>query len=390
MTHYRRCPSGLLVSDHEVRGFRGSRVGGFSGIARGSSAGATVAALPVLTAIDPSTGDTAGGGTLTGWGTSFRSGDALRIDEVDQSTTFVSSGELTCTIPAHAAGSVNVVVRRGVTDSNALTFEFTAGGGANLVFASAWDYATGTSVAAVGDNNIWPAVNNGSSKLEVVSASGLFGAGFTNCLRVGLDDVAIDDAWVSLTGLTAPSVGGSRWFRFYMHSAIADTEETFSLGGHHPVEWNKDTTHGEDLLAFKWGHTNGSGVMSNQLLVFGATWPDTYWNTHGNLNYNTTYRMEFQLKRPAANQLELHARVYDDSDALLYGDAAWDNNNDSKTFVDNVTLTGIDDDGWGAFHLGMNGRVGDGSDVVAGFHYLGGVAISESDWCGPYSVGEGP
>src|SRR3990167_10780577 len=106
---YKQRPSGLLVPDHEVRGFRGSRVGCFSGIARGRSAGATVASLPVLTAIDPSTGSTAGGGTLTCWGTGFLSGDVIRIDAVNQTTTFVSSGKLTCTIPVHAAGRVNVV-----------------------------------------------------------------------------------------------------------------------------------------------------------------------------------------------------------------------------------------------------------------------------------------
>ena len=138
MTRYRRRPSGLLVPDHEVRGFRGSRVGGFSGIARGSSAGATVASLPVLTAIDPSTGDTAGGGTLTCWGAGFQSTDVIRIDAVNQSTTFVSSGKLTCTIPAHAAGSVNVVVRRGVSDSNTMTFEFTAGGSGGFLWGNGW------------------------------------------------------------------------------------------------------------------------------------------------------------------------------------------------------------------------------------------------------------
>src|SRR3990167_1527654 len=144
MTRYRRRPSGLLVPDYGGRGFRGSRGAWLSGISRGSSAGLTVVPTQVITSLDPSTGDTAGGGTLTAWGTGFQSADVIRIDAVNQSTTFVNSGKLTCTIPGHAAGSVNVVVRRGVADSNAVTFEFTAGGSVALLMATDWGQGGGT------------------------------------------------------------------------------------------------------------------------------------------------------------------------------------------------------------------------------------------------------
>ena len=103
----------------------GGPVGRFSGAGVGGGRAPSLGVPDaVLSSLSPALGDTAGGGTLTATGTGFLNGDVIRIDGSNQSTTFVSSSSLTCTIPAHAAGTISVVIRRGASDSNALDFEY--------------------------------------------------------------------------------------------------------------------------------------------------------------------------------------------------------------------------------------------------------------------------
>lgn len=71
-----------------------------------------VAPAPTLSSLTWDLVDTAGGGLLQhAIGTNFITGAVIVVDGVDQTTAFVSATELTCTMPAHAAGSVNVHVR---------------------------------------------------------------------------------------------------------------------------------------------------------------------------------------------------------------------------------------------------------------------------------------
>ena len=393
MTRYRRRPSGLLVPDHEVRGFRGSRVGGFSGIARGSSAGATVASLPVLTAIDPSSGDTAGGGTLTCWGTGFQSADVIRIDSSNQSTTFVNSGKLTCTIPAHAAGSVNVVVRRGVSDSNTMTFEFTAGGSVALLMATDWGQGTGTTDAILRNTAKtvpWDTVSSTAGGLEVIATGGL-GFPTVNCLRAQWN-IPPGLAGLQITTLPAIAVGEHRYYRLY-HIFSVDTTNPGNWA--HPIE---STQTDPNSWVFNVADKDADG-WNFRFLADQTAAPDTQWqlavskDNYIELAKDTVYRIEWHVhyESTGPDVWRLEVRIYDVNDALLYSNANFYNTGNgaaARTLADNPTLsmTALD-----LRTVDFTNRSGAGSwDFVTSteYSYYAGWAIGAEDWCGPYVSGE--
>ena len=71
------------------------------------------APAPTVSAVNPISGDVAGGTAVTITGTNFVDGAGLTVDFGGTAATgvaFVSATSLTCTTPAHGAGAVNVVV----------------------------------------------------------------------------------------------------------------------------------------------------------------------------------------------------------------------------------------------------------------------------------------
>lgn len=84
----------------------------------------TTPPAPTVTAVSPNTGSTAGGGTVTITGTGFVATPTVTFGGTSASRTFVSSTTLTATVPAHAAGIVNVVVTNPDTQSGTLSNGF--------------------------------------------------------------------------------------------------------------------------------------------------------------------------------------------------------------------------------------------------------------------------
>jgi phosphatidylinositol-3-phosphatase len=84
------------------------------------------AAPPSVSGITPNSGSTAGGTSVTINGSNFVSGATLSIGGTAASNvSFVNSTTLTATTPAHAAGTVNVVVTNPDAQSGTLTNGFT-------------------------------------------------------------------------------------------------------------------------------------------------------------------------------------------------------------------------------------------------------------------------
>ena len=94
-----------------------------------------------VTAITPSTGSTSGPTTVTIAGTGFQSGATVTIASIAVLATVVSSTAITATIPAHAAGTVDVVVTNPGGQSGRLDGAFT--------FADALPYAITASATTV-------------------------------------------------------------------------------------------------------------------------------------------------------------------------------------------------------------------------------------------------
>lgn len=93
------------------------------------------AAPPTLTSIDPDSGTTEGGTTVTLTGTDFVDGATVTFDgDAATNVTFNSSTEIECDTPAHAAGAVDVVVTNPDDQTDTLAGAYTyvepaAGGG---------------------------------------------------------------------------------------------------------------------------------------------------------------------------------------------------------------------------------------------------------------------
>lgn len=128
--------------------------------------------------------DTAGGGRVQiATGTGFLASSVIVVGGVDVATTYVSATEVQCTMPAHAAGSVDVKVRNGAAVSGAIGVEYTTAStvlsatgvwGAPYAGAplSAQGGSVGGSLGSVGDPT--PAVGaelNGLATIDTTPAS---------------------------------------------------------------------------------------------------------------------------------------------------------------------------------------------------------------------------
>lgn len=403
MTRYRRRESGLYVPAG-MRGFRGASVGTLSGAGVGVGGRFSAVAGAVITALDPSTGSTAGGGTLTVWGTGFLDGDVIRIDGSNQTTTYVTSGKLTCTIPAHAAGSINVVVRRGVTDSNAATFEFTTGGGlpADVVFASNFMTGTGSGDAALRDTSRlvpWDTVTgNGNNTVATAVAEGITFPSANVLKVIGVDGGTVVSARIHRVAKensrwAIPTVGNSLYYRWYIIVVWPDNAVAGLNGAPHPIQcghaasdanWMMETTIQDNGT---WGPRVFS--FSNN----GANaYPNNRWNAPTTFTKNSLYRVELRIKLLSSTTFEPHARIYDSSGVLLYTDTDIKNANATSSFADNVALNLNASDGLNAldsFQCGTNGPTGNLGDVFPfTCFYQGGFLVRTADWCGAYSTTE--
>ncbi|GAA1923072.1 choice-of-anchor G family protein [Nocardioides marmoribigeumensis] len=99
----------------------------FANARTGRNNGPAPDAAPVLDTIDPSSGPTAGGQSVSLTGSGFEAGMAVRIGDNDvtgSSVEVTSPNALTFTTPAHAAGDVSVTVVASHGTSNALSYRY--------------------------------------------------------------------------------------------------------------------------------------------------------------------------------------------------------------------------------------------------------------------------
>lgn len=88
---------------------------------------------PTVTSVTPSTGGTVGNTAITDLaGTGFQSGATVTFGgAAATSVVFVSSIKLTCTTPAHAAGTVSIAVTNPDAQTASLVGGFTYSDGGN-------------------------------------------------------------------------------------------------------------------------------------------------------------------------------------------------------------------------------------------------------------------
>jgi hypothetical protein len=116
---------------------------------------------PTLTSVSPNSGSTVGGTSVNIAGTNFSSGATVKFDSsAATNVSVVSSTSITATVPAHAAGPVNIVVTNPNGQSATLTNGFT--------------YVTAAETVLLEDD-----FNDNSLNLSKWSSNNLF-SGFTD------------------------------------------------------------------------------------------------------------------------------------------------------------------------------------------------------------------
>ena len=254
----------------------------------------------------------------------------------------------------------------------------------DLVFASDWGTATGNSANALSDGGKWDDVSNGTTRVEIVPATGLgFPAGMTNVLagRYRNTDTAF---WiVGITnGWALPPVGGVMCKRLYFrHTVVGSSTITY-----HPVE----PAVGNCADEGEWVVNSASNFIF-RLQTHSHRWETT-------LQRGNTYRVEERWERTGTQTWVLHMRVYDAAGTLIRQDS--DFNCSLGHGAHSLATTGAtavnttsNADCLRSQNINWQGSAQDGrgsDDENNNRIYYGGYALSMSDWCGPYTPSEIP
>ncbi len=270
-----------------------------------------------------------------------------------------------------------VTDQSGASDSQ--TAELLVGVQPALVYASDWGTALGTSDNALLDGGIWDASGGNPDIIEVVVTTGLgFPAAMSNCFRVEERD---GETWrgINVAGAWAlPAIGGSIWKRVYWRN---NASSPGPAGFVHPLQSCAGA--GPKCGDLWWRHNFPGGTTWHlQLTTNDTPYPENHHSPGSVFAYNTTYRFEWQMKRLTTTTWELHARIYDSNDVLLYDDGDFLNSDGDKSLLDLPTIITNDPTSQQECMIVFQG--GNGIPGGGEYLYFGGYAVSLTDWCGAY------
>jgi len=256
---------------------------------------------------------------------------------------------------------------------------------AAVLFESDWSTSLGTGSSALNDGGIWTSGPVGSGGvMEVVSASGLdFPEGMINVLSID-QDVTASFHRVSVAGVWAlPSVGEWIYRRIYWRNNALSAYTGSDPGEfNHPVQ---SCLQGGSKCGDLWWRHNypGGSTWKLQLTTNDVPYPENHHSPGSVFTYDTTYRIEWGMKRISTTTWELHVKVYDSADTLIYGDSDFKNSENSGTLADLPIITTNDPTSQTEWLVGFQGDKG--SDNPNEYIYFGGFAVCDTDWCGAYN-----
>lgn len=260
---------------------------------------------------------------------------------------------------------------------------------ASQVFTSNWSSATGTSDLALYDDARWDnALNTPSDVLTVVAGSGVGFTATTNVLRVTFRGTLGAKLVRTLAVPSQTTYYGRLWVR-------NDGPNSSNL---HPHAWPPGAAFGS-TIDYSWGRysnfPSGGGGWSLPLRVNSSP-GGTEWSQgipasgYVPLDYNTWYRLEWQVIYPTASTYRVYPRIYSlagtllyDADTFLAPDSesggqslqSWYDASATNRFSIVTSLTDMRTVG-----LGSEGPSG-GSDTGE-YYYFAGYALSTTDWIG--------
>lgn len=301
---------------------------------------------------------------------------------------------ITATIPASAL----LVSTGSIVASPTATVGAEAGAG--LLMHSDWSTATGNSDAAMRDTDkSTPWDSDVPTTAEVISASGLFSAGFTNCMRMygNLTDYGF---WgIGLGGFAnvvynpgTPSAGNHLYERFYFRHDMTDCPTNYTAwAGTHPVEFGTP----QGAVLFKPSVQSGSTwILRIQMFASNSPSPISTYTLTG-LSKETEYRIETHLEFNTVNgggtsgNFYLDFRLYNAAGSLVADASDFDTDFSSSLHYWNHA--------WSSPRQIQNRKLGQNSSYnlswasgpareIEMWKY-GGYCLRSDTWPGPYAGG---
>ncbi|HYC52480.1 MAG TPA: hypothetical protein VEB19_15315 [Gemmatimonadaceae bacterium] len=270
-----------------------------------------------------------------------------------------------------------------------------------VVFHSDWNTGTGTTEAVkrdTGSATPWSGVRGNSSVVETRVSAGIDAAWPTAnafVIRVPAGQNSLGFAWSQpYISLGAPASGDDRFFRLYTAMLWADSHGHGNTAFGSTVPGSGNVEHGVES-ADVGGSGGGDGFnpmwLCNGNGVWMMAWRDI--NTGQRfvcdtvlLNKFATYRVEWHCAYGAATY-SVQLRVYNGAGTLMLDESDMVGNG---TTMANSTFAYVPSEHQ-EFRIGCNGPTSNypdtGTQPGDAFRAHGAVAISYSDWCGPYANG---
>jgi hypothetical protein len=267
-----------------------------------------------------------------------------------------------------------------------------------VVWESDWSHKRGgpEDREAITDGGKWPIMNDygcGGGKpcndmLSIVSAEGLgFPPGMANVMRVSFDghkgsqDVIVEGEW------EAPRAPGDvLYYRIYMRNDIP-TDTRMGTNGNHPYQLGRFTRTEDGFFCntyfeFNFGNDHdGDGLFPFAVASARSGTPYRYFTT---LPVNEALRIEYAFLKQEVDQYKIRFRVYDEAGRLIVdsdeGDMIGQGDGNQRLELQARTFR-IPDMCVPTQFIGTNGPA---NPPERGYHYWGGFAVCEGDWCGPY------
>ena len=319
-----------------------------------------------------------------------------------------------CTLVLPAAASYDITATETITASPPAssllassspivaspTFTVAAEAGAGLLMSSDWSTGIGSTDAAIRDTDkAVPWTSDVPTVLEVISASGFFAAGFTNCLKAwghvedssGLWKIGALSNFGNVTyDAGVPEAGDHRYSRFYWRYDITDPPNnndgiSGSWGGTHPTEI---------------GSSQGSVLHKMSMPIAGTTYQYIivlFVSTGGTrtfyvtLDKATEYRIEEHLEFLSATSWYYTIRIYNAAGTLVFTNSDFTLWGHSTPMSGTIWYKRAGDYPMSHHKLGQNSSYTLEWDAgpernIEMFKY-GGFCLRSDTWCGPYAGG---
>lgn len=231
----------------------------------------TYIAAPTITSLTPSFGTTAAGNTVTVTGSNFRASDTtVKFDGSVATCTVVSTTQLSCTVPAHAAGTVSVSASTsGGSFTKSSAYSYVAAPTVTGVLPFAGPVAGGTSVTVTGTNFV-----SGNTSIDFKGVAG-------TCSYVSSTQMSCTTPAQSFSGnlsvdvaATTPGGSGKKSLAFVYRdnpeiSNISPASGDLSGGGTVTITGDRFYVTGEngDVRTVKFGDTEAVCTGNNTQLT---------------------------------------------------------------------------------------------------------------------------